>query len=35
VVRATFRGLLALKDPVAVSRLRGRDLGELAAMAEA
>jgi small subunit ribosomal protein S5 len=29
VVRATFAGLLSLKDPVSVARLRGRDLAEL------
>jgi small subunit ribosomal protein S5 len=29
VVRATFVGLMSLKDPVTVSRLRGRDLAEL------
>ena len=29
VVRATFMGLMTLKDPVTVSRLRGRDLAEL------
>jgi len=29
VVRATFTGLMSLKDPVTVSRLRGRDLAEL------
>lgn len=29
VVRATFAGLMSLKDPVTVSRLRGRDLAEL------
>ena len=29
VVRATFVGLMSLKDPVAVSRMRGRDLAEL------
>ena len=31
VVRATFAGLDGLKDPVAVARLRGRDLEELGA----
>ena len=30
VVRATFAGLAALKDPVTIARLRGRDLQELA-----
>jgi small subunit ribosomal protein S5 len=29
VVRATFVGLMSLKDPVTVARLRGRDLAEL------
>jgi len=29
VVRATFVGLMTLKDPVTVARLRGRDLAEL------
>ena len=29
VVRATFVGLMALKDPVTVARLRGLDLAEL------
>jgi small subunit ribosomal protein S5 len=29
VVRATFMGLMSLKDPVTVARLRGRDLAEL------
>ena len=29
VVRATFTGLMALKDPVSVARLRGRDLADL------
>ena len=29
VVRATFTGLMSLKDPVTVARLRGRDLAEL------
>jgi small subunit ribosomal protein S5 len=29
VVRATFQGLLSLKDPVSVARLRGKDLAEL------
>ncbi len=28
VVRATFTGLASLKDPVAVARLRGKDLAE-------
>jgi small subunit ribosomal protein S5 len=31
VVRATFAGLLDLKDPVMVARLRGKDLAELEA----
>jgi small subunit ribosomal protein S5 len=30
VVRATFSGLMDLKDPVTVARLRGKDLEELA-----
>jgi small subunit ribosomal protein S5 len=30
VVRATFSGLASLKDPVLISRLRGKDLEELA-----
>jgi small subunit ribosomal protein S5 len=30
VVRATFAGLMQLKDPVLVARLRGKDLDELA-----
>jgi small subunit ribosomal protein S5 len=30
VVRATFAGLMHLKDPVTVARLRGRDLEQLA-----
>ena len=29
VVRATFQGLMSLKDPVAVARLRGKDLADL------
>jgi small subunit ribosomal protein S5 len=29
VVRATFTGLMTLKDPVAVARARGRDLADL------
>jgi small subunit ribosomal protein S5 len=29
VVRATFAGLMSLKDPVSVARLRGLDLAEL------
>lgn len=32
VVRATFDGLRRLKDPVAVARLRGKELEELAAV---
>jgi small subunit ribosomal protein S5 len=31
VVRATFTGLLGLKDPVLVARMRGKDLAELEA----
>jgi small subunit ribosomal protein S5 len=30
VVRATFAGLASLKDPVAIARLRGKELEELA-----
>jgi hypothetical protein len=30
-VRATFNGLMSLKDPVSVARLRGKDLEDLAA----
>jgi small subunit ribosomal protein S5 len=33
VVRATFAGLLDLKDPVMVARLRGKDLAEFEAAA--
>ena len=29
VVRATFTGLMALKDPALVARLRGKDLEEM------
>ena len=29
VVRATFNGLMTLKDPAAVARLRGKDLAEM------
>jgi small subunit ribosomal protein S5 len=29
VVRATFQGLMSLKDPVSVARLRGKDLADL------
>jgi small subunit ribosomal protein S5 len=29
VVRATFNGLISLKDPATVARLRGRDLADL------
>src|SRR5579871_2111804 len=29
VVRATFAGLASLKDPVALTRLRGKELGDL------
>jgi small subunit ribosomal protein S5 len=29
VVRATFTGLMTLKDPLAVARMRGRDLADL------
>jgi small subunit ribosomal protein S5 len=32
VVRATFAGLMGLKDPVTVARLRGKDLAELEAV---
>ena len=35
VVRATFQGLVNLKDPVSVARLRGKDLEELAQGARA
>jgi small subunit ribosomal protein S5 len=31
VVRATFEGLASLKDPVAIARLRGKDLEQLEA----
>jgi small subunit ribosomal protein S5 len=31
VVRATFNGLMSLKDPVTVARLRGKDMEDLAA----
>jgi hypothetical protein len=30
-VRATVVGLDSLKDPMAIARLRGKDVGELAA----
>ena len=30
VVRATFNGLMSLKDPVMVARLRGKDIGDMA-----
>ena len=30
VVRATFAGLVSLKDPVTIARLRGKELGQLA-----
>ncbi len=33
VVRATFTGLLQLKDPVAVARMRGKELAEFEAAA--
>ncbi len=33
VVRATFTGLLTLKDPVSVARMRGKELAELEASA--
>jgi small subunit ribosomal protein S5 len=33
VVRATFSGLMGLKDPVAVARMRGKELAELEAAA--
>jgi small subunit ribosomal protein S5 len=29
VLRATFDGLLKMKDPVEVARLRGKEVGEL------
>ena len=29
VVRATFNGLMSLKDPAAVARLRGKDLADM------
>jgi small subunit ribosomal protein S5 len=29
VVRATFSGLMGLKDPAQVARFRGKELGEL------
>ncbi len=29
VVRATFTGLMMLKDPVSVARMRGRELADL------
>ena len=29
VVRATFTGLMSLKDPVSVARARGRELADL------
>jgi small subunit ribosomal protein S5 len=29
VVRATFTGLMTLKDPVSVARMRGRELADL------
>jgi small subunit ribosomal protein S5 len=32
VVRATFEGLASLKDPILMARLRGKDIGELAAV---
>ena len=32
VVRATFQGLASLKDPVLMARLRGKDIGEMAAV---
>jgi len=35
VVRATFAALLAVKDPVTVGRLRGKDLAELEAASSA
>ncbi len=35
VVRATFSGLMGLKDPVAVARMRGKELAELEAAAAA
>jgi small subunit ribosomal protein S5 len=33
VVRATFSGLMGLKDPVSVARMRGKELAELEAAA--
>src|SRR5213080_4353601 len=35
VVRATFTGLASLKDPVALARLRGKDLADLTEVAHA
>src|SRR3989449_6565565 len=35
VVRATFSGLATLKDPVAIARLRGKELAELGGTAHA
>ena len=32
VVRATFDGLASLKDPILMARLRGKDIGEMAAV---
>ena len=32
VVRATFEGLASLKDPMLMARLRGKDIGEMAAV---
>ena len=32
VVRATFEGLSSLKDPMLMARLRGKDIGEMAAV---
>jgi small subunit ribosomal protein S5 len=32
VVRATFEGLSSLKDPMLMARLRGKDIGEMAAI---
>jgi small subunit ribosomal protein S5 len=32
VVRATFEGLASLKDPILMARLRGKDIGEMAAV---
>jgi small subunit ribosomal protein S5 len=34
VVRATFNGLMSLKDPAAVARLRGKDVADFAGAAK-